>query len=508
MKKNLTGIEVVVLGDFGPFSRTGKSIGYLVRVGSKSFLVDCGAPLFDLVGGEGIKMVDGFILTHCHDDHKRWFTDLALFYYYTPEIKEKLLLIAPDEVHDELVRSSKPALDRSLSIDSYRMIDIAFEDYVVFKPIGPRAKYSIEGRRKSGKRGELRVVDSDLNELGPDRAKIVLSERGGRARILFRDPDSGEWVEPESYYQYSSKVFYEEDRRAFEYPYRSKVIYEEDASTVGEGGFKIEALKAPVWHGIAGAALRFTSGEDSLLFTSDTVHDVELWERLAGERHEQKFEGMSRKEFEEASIIRGDINDFIERIWSPERLRAAKAAFEGVAVIQDISTGGSVVHTDYERIGHTVLDRDRTILTHSPDFMTAEWPLCYSEKTYRVTDGRFYEVVGKKLYEINADLYHKDGGKFYVGYRNAKGAYHVHEHDGVLSVHHNGAEPLEGSRRLFGVDLYEDIGGEYFPALEGGDAEYRLRSDGLVERVEFDRKGSRGKVVNGIRGKLTKNKEL
>ena len=93
-KKNIKkSIDVWVLGDFGPFSRTGKSIGYLAKPADDSFLVDCGAPLFDMLGGHEINAIDGLIVTHCHDDHKRWFTDLALFHLYAPDIDKKLFLL-------------------------------------------------------------------------------------------------------------------------------------------------------------------------------------------------------------------------------------------------------------------------------------------------------------------------------------------------------------------------------------------------------------------------------
>ncbi|HEB02353.1 MAG TPA: hypothetical protein ENI12_03890, partial [Nitrospirae bacterium] len=184
MKRNVNGIEVWILGDFGPFSRTGKSIGYQVSIAGRKFLVDCGAPIFDIIGWDEISEIDGLIITHCHDDHKRWFTDIALYYYYSPHINKKLTLITADEVEEELVRSSKPAIDRSLSLDSERMVDIAFEDYVEYRPMGPKTLYNMTSKTPEGKRGKLRVVDKDGKTVGPDRAKIVLSRKGGRARIL------------------------------------------------------------------------------------------------------------------------------------------------------------------------------------------------------------------------------------------------------------------------------------------------------------------------------------
>lgn len=481
---NANGIDVRILGDFGPFSQTGKSIGYLVNIVDSSFLVDCGAPLFNILDSDQIGKVDGLIVTHCHDDHKRWFTDIALYYYYSPNIHKKLTLISIDEVAEELVKSCKPAIDRSLSKDSERIVDIAFEDYVEYRPLGPIALYKITSRNPDGTRGGLRVEGPSGEILGPDRAKIVLSRKGGRARILFKDPELKEWIEPETFYSFGSDVFYSRDRRRIE----------------GDG-YVIESLKAPVWHGIPGTALKFKTKKDTLLFTADTVHDVELWERLAGQKHEQKLGGMSREEFESAGLIYGDINDFVERIWGPQRLEEAKAAFVGSAVFQDIALRNSVVHTDYARIQHTMLDRECTILTHSPDGITSEWPLCFSDKVYRVKGDRFCEMVGDKAYPVKGDLFHKERGRLYVGFRNDKGRYGVHDSEGVLSIDLHGRRPT--GRLKFKVDLYQDIMGKFFPVIEG-DGEYRVRVDGKIEHVKYTAEGSQGKVVRSLRGKLGK----
>jgi hypothetical protein len=233
------GIDIYVLGDFGPFSRTGKSIGYLVRVGGSCFLVDCGAPLFNQIGGHGLKEIDGLIITHCHDDHKRWFSDLALFHMYVPDIDRKVMLMASEHVHQDLKEASAPAIDRSLSMDSKEIVDIAYEQYVDYRIIGPKAKYSIVQRDNGEGTRALRIVDSDGNPVGPDRAKIVISSKTGRPRMLFKDLEYNEWVEPESFYPFSSETFYESNRMEYR----------------GED-FLIEALKAPVWHGIPGIGIR------------------------------------------------------------------------------------------------------------------------------------------------------------------------------------------------------------------------------------------------------------
>ena len=92
------GITVKVLGDFGPFSNIGKTIGYQVIVGESSYLVDCGSPLFQQIGGQGLKKIKGLIITHCHDDHKRWFTNLAPFNMYAPGANPGIL--SPLQFHE------------------------------------------------------------------------------------------------------------------------------------------------------------------------------------------------------------------------------------------------------------------------------------------------------------------------------------------------------------------------------------------------------------------------
>jgi ribonuclease BN (tRNA processing enzyme) len=387
------GIEIWILGDFGPFSKTGKSTGYLVRIGDAAFLIDCGAPVFNEIGGYGLKEVFGHIVTHCHDDHKRWFTDLALFHKYAPDVNTKLLLLTSDEVFHGLVKSSGPALDTSLSPDSKRIIDIAFSEYVDYSPIGPEPKYKIVEKWDDANNRALLIVDEYGNPVGPERAKIVISDKTGNQRMLFKDPENDEWVEPESYYSFSSDVFYKSDKRYYT-----------------TNNCSIEAIKAPVWHGIPNIGIRFSTENENVLFTSDTVHDTELWEELYKDKLQQKLD-CPASDFESKTIIFGDINNYIERIWSKQRYLDAINSFKDAVIIQDISIRKTVVHTDYRRLHMTVLDKDKTILTHCPDRMTSEWLLCYSGKTYNIINNEIYEAVDEKLYKMDADIYHKRNDK-------------------------------------------------------------------------------------------------
>ncbi|MBI4849379.1 MAG: hypothetical protein HY808_12535 [Nitrospirae bacterium] len=477
------GITVRILGDSGPFSKVGKSIGYLVTIGRSNFMLDCGAALFQQIGGQGLKYLNKLIITHCHDDHKRWFTDLVIFHRYAPDITEKVHLFASEEVTGELCRMSEPALDRTLSNDCKTIIDIPCNAYVNYQTLGPLAKYKIVAKTQGKGRFQLCVVDSGGNVIGPERAKIVISSKTNRPRLLFRDPEYKEWVEPESFYPFSSSLFYEEDKNVYSDP----------------EGFYIEAVKSPVWHGLPNIGIKFRTASETLFFSSDTVHDTALWKELYSDKRTQSLK-MSRKDFEAAYFIQGDINDYIERTWSKERYRDAVEAFKDAIVIHDVSVRDSVVHTSYNKLGNTVLDKGKTILTHSPDTLTSEWALCYPDKRFKVVRDRFFEIAGENLYPMNADIYHKEEGRYYAGYRNENGNYTVYKTGGMLHIAPAGTG--NSGEILFNIDLYEDISGRYFPKLEDKGSVYIKREDGQVELVRTTAKGSRGEIVSDCRDSL------
>ncbi|ODS32467.1 MAG: Beta-lactamase superfamily domain protein [Candidatus Scalindua rubra] len=484
------GITLKILGDYGPFSKVGKSIGYQVNVGQSSYMVDCGAPLFQQVGGNGLKEINGVIITHCHDDHKRWFTDLALFHMYAPDISHKLTLLTTEAINEELRFSSGSALNNSLSICRKKVVDIAYEDYVNFQMIGPYARYKIVSKDEGGGKTGLYITDRDGNIVAPDKAKIVISRKTGRPRMLFKDPDYREWVEPESFYPFSSDVFYEKSKNNY---------------INNEEGYTIEAIKAPVWHGILGIGIRIRSDEEALVFSSDTVNDKVLWKQLYMEKKKQNFNDILEEEFESASVIYGDINDYIERVWGEERYREAVNAFNDAVVIHDISVRNSVVHTDYEGLDNTFLKKDKTILTHSPDEMTSEWVLSEADKTFIIKGKAIFEKVGNKLFPMNADIYHKKASRYYVGYKNEKGKYTVYEKDGLLRLSND--YNFNGTP-LCNIDLYEDISGKYYKKLDGEDAIYLERVKGRVELIKFTEDGSRGQILNGHKREiLTSNRK-
>ncbi|WP_148204312.1 hypothetical protein [Syntrophotalea carbinolica] len=480
----MDGITVQILGDHGPFSRTGKSVGYKLCLGSSTLLLDCGAPLFQQIGGHGLQEIEGLILTHCHDDHKRWFTDLALFYRYAPDIRRKLRLLTTEAVYHNLKAASMPILGTGLSDDATTVTDVAFEDFIDYRIIGPKARYGIVTREEDSGKYALEVVDREGNVLPPEAAKVIIHPATKKTRMLFKDPDCGEWIEPEHFYPFSGAHFYEEDRNIY-----------------ACAGYAIEALTAPVWHGISCTGVKISNGAETLIFSSDTVHDKRLWKRLCSERRPQQLR-MSKGEFESAAVIYGDINDYIERIWSEERYAEAVTAFANAAVIHDISAGSNVVHTGYQNLGNTTLHKEQTLLAHCPDRFTSEWPLCHTGKSYRIVKGRFREVVGDRRHLLDADLYHKKNGRFFVGYRNDEGNYAVFREKGLLKLspeHEN-----HGGRLLYRVDLYEDMAGGYFPVFNEPDVSYFERDDGRVELLRFNDRGSTGKIVEDQREYLEK----
>lgn len=487
------GINLHILGDYGPFSRMGKSIGYQITIGQSRYLIDCGAPLFQQMGGHSLKGIKGLLITHCHDDHKRWFTDLALFNMYAPDFSERVCLLTSEDVHNEIIRASGPALDRTLSQDSRNVVDVGYEDYIAYNILGPRARFRISVTEDGEGKAGLFVTDREGKIVAPDRAKVVINPKTKKPRMLFKDPDYGEWVEPESFYSYSSPVFYEEEKNIFR----------------DDEGFTIEAIKAPVWHGVTGIGVKVRTGEEILIFSSDTVHDRELWTELFREKRTQRL-SMPRKKFESTTVIHGDINDYIERTWSEERYRDAVKAFgDDAIVIHDISLGQSIVHTDYNRLDRTSLKKESTILTHSPDKITSEWVLCNATKTFKIIGKTFFEIVGDRLFQMDADIYHKEEGRYFVGYRNNRGRYTVCENAGILNLFdREESESGMSGKRLYNVDLYEDISGKYFPKIEKKHSLYLERKDGEVELIEFTAKGSRGKMVEDHRAELQRRQSI
>ncbi len=470
-----------VMGNTSPFSMMGESSGYMVTVNDHSYLLECGSPVFPTLGYKGISRVKGIFATHSHEDHKRWFTDIVLFTFYNPLFKHKVKLISSEVVLEEFAKNSKGALERSLSADSRRVVDIPYNQMVQNVVIGPKSRYRIVLKSSGDGLFRYQVEDQAGGVVGPERAKIVINPSANRPRLLFRDPESGEWVEPESYYPFSSKVFYEENRN----------VYRDE-----QAGLTVEAIRSSAWHGVPTVAFRFRTGRNSLLFSSDTVYKPALWKDLCEERRPQKFTSVTPQKFEESSILYGDINDFIERTWSRERYENALNAYRGSVVIHDVAKEKSIVHTDYADIADEPIQN--LIFTHNPDNLTAFRPILTSGKRLVLKGGTPYESVKGALHPLDADVYVHHFSCDLVGYRAANGPYKIVEREGILGI----VDAADREKGVMRVNLYEDIGGEYFPVLKDPHKFYTVRTDGQVEEITLHEKSSSGVVVKGRRGKI------
>lgn len=459
----------------------GESSGYMVSVNNCTYLLECGSPVFPSLGFKGISKIKGIFATHSHEDHKRWFTDVVLFSFYNPMYKGKVRLIAPEVILEEYTKNSKGALERSLSADSKRIIEIPHENMFEKIVIGPRSKYFIS--LKADGLGSFRymVQDRQGGLLGPERAKIVIHPAANRPRLLFKDDESGEWVEPASYYPYSSTTFYEEDQNLFR---------DEDA------GLTVRAIKSSVWHGVPTVGYKFMTEKNNLVFSADTVYKPSLWKELHEEYRPQKFHSISREEFERSGIMYGDINDFIERTWSRKRYEVAMSAYKGSVVIHDVARKNSVVHTDYPDIAKASIEN--LIFTHNPDNLTAWRPILKSGKSLLFRDGQVFESVKGELYPFDADVYVRHFTGDLVGYESGNGAYKVIEKDDLLGV----VEFDYPGKSLMRVDLLQDVGGEYLPLLTDVTKYYHRRKDGKVEEVTVDEQSSAGRVVENLRGRI------
>ncbi len=461
----------------------GESSCYMVTVNGRSYFLDCGSPIFPYLGYKGISEINGIFATHSHEDHKRWFTDIVLFTFYNPLYKHKVKLITSEVILEEYSKNSKAALERSLSRDSKRIIDIPYDEMVEPVVIGPRSKYFINLKTAANGSFYYQVENRNGHVIGPEKAKIFINPAANRPRLLFKDDQTGEWVEPESYYCLCSETFHEKNRN----------VYWDD-----EAGLTVEAIKASAWHGVPTIAFRFVTQENSLLFSADTVYKPTLWKQLFEEYRPQRFESIGREEFEKSSILFGDINDFIERTWSRERYESALSAYQDSVVIHDVARKNSIVHTDYADISNAPIDK--LLFTHNPDNLTAFKPILKSNRKLVLRGGEVYESAKGRLYPFDADVYIHHFTCDLVGYRSERGDYKVIEKGGLLGIVKTD-EPGEGLMR---VDLYEDIRGEYFPLLTDQNRSYVIREDGQVEEVTRDGNSSRGRVVENVRGKIMK----
>lgn len=482
----LSDLTINVIGDSGPFSRLGKSIGYLLEAGDSRYLVDCGAPIFQVLGDDGLNELDGIVATHAHEDHKRWFTDLALYQKFNRPHGNPVTLYASRTILDDFRVASAAAFEKTLSPDSDEIRTFTFEDFVEPTRIGPEPRYRIERREAGDRAHRWRVVDRSGDPLPPDRAKVVKPPNAVIPRMLFRDPSEDVWVDPESFYDFGDERFYEQDDRR---------------KTPLAGDLSVRPLQAPAWHGPPTTALLFESAEGELFMSSDTVYDTELWERLTRTRKRDSVRG--DESFRNRYLLEEPLEDYVEQTWSDRRLRRARSAYDrNSPCFHDVSGPDSTVHTAYEEIED--FDRD-LLLTHSPDKFTTVHPLAHLGKSFVLRGGKLLErTKNGDCFRPTADCYVKQFSDYLVGYEDPDGDHYlVREAPGTYEVTVRSPEDRGDLEEVTRVSLYRDIGGEYFPLLTEEDEEYYRRPDDTVVKLTHGEGTTEGSVVHGQRKDLS-----
>ena len=484
--KSDKGVRIEFLGDSGPFSTLGQSICYKISYGDSSYLIDCGAAVFSELSGSTINQLDGIIATHSHEDHRRWFVDMALFRFYVSKPQRHLRLIASETVLEEFVKTSRAGLERTLSLDSKMVVEVPFTTFVEPVIFGPTARYRIVKTRLEGEEGTVwRVIDERGKVVSSRRAKVVVHTEANRPRMIFRDFKTDRWVEPEGYYPFNDKRFYTQDQNPYVDP---------------NTGITFEAMKSTAWHGPSTTSVRITTEDENIYFSSDTVYDPALWKTMATEVRPQNLE-RTKKEFNKAHIIYGEINDFIEQAWSMDRYKRGMGLYKDHVLVHDVAGKNSIVHTDYEIISNA--GHEKLLLTHSPDHFVSQFPLTLSGKIIRVIGDQYFEEVNGDLWPFDADVYFKEFSHSYVGYKKRNGPYKVCVNNGLLDIFP--ADAKVDGKTLFKVALYADINGVYLPRIEDPKESY-IRRRGKIFHVRYSKRGGKLKAMDNIRGQVSKKK--
>lgn len=477
-------LTIEVLGDSGAFSPAGKGIAYRIQAGEASFLVDCGAPVLSGLGPEALDRLDGVIITHAHDDHRRWLSDLLLHRTFTSEEQRRLRLLGSPEVLDACRHGLEPALSRTLSDDSGWVRDVPLQRFLKPIRLGPTPKYRC--RHTGDDRWD--VVNRDGNTVSRDRARVVLAEGVQRPRLLFRDPGTEAWVEPEAYYPFTDPVFYD-PATPDDFTYRH------------DSGLSITPVKATAWHGPPTTSLLFEYGDETVFFSSDTVYDPDLWDRLT--EPVSPTQDPDGKPWAQEHQLDGDINRFLERRWSRSRRDRARVMYESNHVmVHEVSAPNSPVHTDY---AHLENRSGPLLLTHTPRTFTAVHPIAFPGKRYIVAEQTLWEQPqgSDTLYGLDAACFHKKHNRLYVGVADAEGSHRlVRTGSGRYSIQAgNGTSAPDQIGRS--VTLYRDLEGRYFPRVsDDNDVVYAQRPDGKIERREFQSGSSKGTIVEDRRSSL------
>ena len=474
------GLTFDVLGDYSTFSRAGKGIGYRIRAGGAEFLLDCGAPVFHQLGKKGMRDLDGIIITHSHEDHKRWLTEIGLFNKYRALNLSPFPLYGIEEVLEEIKTTAAYPLEQSLSEDSRNIVNISYEEFFENNKLGPEARFWPVKIKNKG----WRVVDEKENILPPDRAKVFPHPGNRPPRFLFKDPEEKIWVEPASFYDYTDDRFYR------------------NTDSLGlelESGLSITPVKATFWHGLPGSSYLFSYENEHVLFTSDTHYDPQLWKKLAERKNsaQDPLEDSVAGKFE----VSDDINKYIQQTWSEKRLQRALSFYNGdYPIVHDVTSSRGVVHTPYKSLEDF---NGELLLTHSPDTFTALDPICAPGQSYLVKNNKFFIVAADKTFQTPGDCFSRENERFYIGRNNQSGSHLLVKTEGgdYQILHEDEAIP-DDVEKICEIKLYEQIKGDYYPVPEDPRQNYYIDEEDKVIRAGEDYPVFNGEIAAGKRDKI------
>lgn len=481
--------EFDVIGDSGPFSRLGKSIGYQIKSGGENYLLDCGAPVFQILGSEGLTNLSGIIATHAHEDHKRWFTDFALYKKFTTKSNQKIDLYGTPVVLNDFRQASAAALERTLNPTCDDIRSMEFEEFIEMHPLGPEPKFTCTKIFKDDGMFEWRVVDSTGSVVPPSKAKVIKPANAIIPRIIVRDPIEDIWVDPHTYYSIDDERFYETNGN-------------EEFCELTDN-LSLKPLNSPSWHGPPTSSYLFGYNDEKIFFSSDTLYDPELWKKLTDSKASTAAEDLN--DFEDRHFIEGKIENFTDQVWSERRLQKALSIYDKNWVfIHDVTDSPANVHTPYKSLENFEGD---ILLTHSPDEFTTVHPMAHLGKSYVIRDNKLLEKSkDDQVHPLSADCYLKRYSEYLVGFEDPDGDYFlVKKSPGKFDVQSQNPANDEKTELIKKISLYKDIGGEYFPLIDNDNKEYLLRPDGAVEEVTYLDDGSEGKIVKSLRSQLSKD---
>lgn len=371
-------INVEILGNASLFTRAGKGFAYRVTCGASSYLVDCGANIFGAMSPEELFALDGIFITHAHSDHVRYLADLAFYLQFSRKKPRRVRIITTERVHAQLCESLRETMDLTLDRSRRMVRQIAYEEFFDIVPIGPEPLYHITMTKRKRGALPLAVMTEKNRPVPPSRGKVFMHPKTGRLSMLLKDKATGAWVEPETFYDFSSRAFYKSNMRA----YRN-----------AKSGLRVTAVKKGVWHGMDAVGFLFQCGDTRVFFTGDTAADLDLWARLAGEFIDRP--ATRAKKFLAAAAIIGDVSNFVERVWSLDRVSGLHELYAKTAAFHDCGGAENIVHTGYpalEKLWTGLVGKDAPrsslVLIHTQPGLASRFPIATTGQKYTVEGGR------------------------------------------------------------------------------------------------------------------------